>query len=177
MAAALGIARGHRGAIKVYSELGRGSTFKVFLPTSTGSVAASRGEPRRQADWHGSGCILVVDDERTVRDFATSVLQSHGFETLVARDGVEALEVLAGEGHRISVVLLDLAMPRMDGQQTFARVRTEYPQLRTVLMSGYNEQDATEQFIGKGLAGFLAKPFLVADLMGAVHAALKSTER
>ena len=175
MAAALGIAKGHGGAIKVYSEVGRGSTFKLFLPTTDTTATAINPASGPAAEWAGTGGVLVIDDELTVRDFTRSVLERYGYDVYLARDGAHGVEVFQANRDHISIVLLDLTMPHMDGKETYARLKALKPDICTVLMSGYNEQDATQHFVGKGLAGFLAKPFLVNDLMEAINGALGTT--
>ena len=122
------------------------------------------------ADGDGRG-VLVIDDEPAVRDLACRMLERYGYATFEASSGSEGLEVFKSQMADIALVLLDLNMPGMDGEQTFRHLRQVRPGVKTILMSGYNEQDATQQFVGKGLAGFLAKPFLVEDLMACVEAA------
>lgn len=172
LAAALGIARGHRGAIKIYSEPGRGTTFKVLLPVSKEGTVSPNTTQVRHSEWQGQGTVLVIDDDETVREFVKPVLERYGYEVLLADDGVLGLQAFRANAERIRLVLLDLTMPNMDGQETFAQLKRMQRDLPVVLMSGYNEQDATQRFVGKGLAGFLSKPFLVADLMGMVQAQL-----
>ncbi len=174
LAAALGIVRGHEGAIKIYSEPSRGTTFKVFLPASEAAADADTLDSQRD-DWSGEGLVLVIDDDQTVRDFVKNVLGRFGYKVLSAVDGLEGMAVFSEHLENIDLILLDLTMPNMDGKETYARMREKRPDIATVLMSGYNEQDATQQFVGKGLAGFLAKPFLVADLMDMVQSALRRT--
>ncbi len=171
LAAALGIVRGHKGAIKIYSEQSRGTTFKIFLPTSEAKAKIREGTSE-QNDWRGEGVVLVIDDDQTVRDFVKNVLGRFGYEVITAVDGLDGMAQFSTHQDRIDLVLLDLTMPNMDGKETYSQMRAKRPDVATVLMSGYNEQDATQEFVGKGLAGFLAKPFLVADLMGMVEKAL-----
>jgi CheY-like chemotaxis protein len=159
LAAVLGIVRGHHGALKVYSELGCGSTFKLLLPCATGPVEVPAESASISVGWRGSGAVLLVDDEDTVRNTTRRVLERVGFEVVQAANGQEALEIYRREGGRIVVVLLDLTMPVLDGNATFAELRRLDPEVRVLLMSGFNEQDAVHRFAGKGLAGFLQKPF------------------
>jgi nitrogen-specific signal transduction histidine kinase/CheY-like chemotaxis protein len=159
LAAVLGIVRGHHGAMKVYSEVGRGTAFKLLLPCAEGPADAAPDLPAAPLAWRGSGTMLVVDDEDTVRNTTRRMLERIGFEVLMASDGAEALEVFHREGSRIAGVLLDLTMPHLDGNATFTELRRLDPEVRVLLVSGFNEQEAVTRFAGKGLAGFLQKPF------------------
>ncbi|MEP6668044.1 MAG: CHASE domain-containing protein [Chthoniobacter sp.] len=159
LAAVLGIVRGHSGALKVYSEVGRGTTFKLLLPCAGGPAEAAPDAPAAPPLWRSSGTMLVVDDEDTVRAIARRMLERVGFEVLLASHGHEALEVFHRDGARIVGVLLDLTMPQLDGNATFTELRRLDPEVRVLLMSGFNEQDAITRFAGKGLAGFIQKPF------------------
>ena len=159
LAAVLGIVRGHRGALKVSSEAGRGTTFQILLPCAGGRVPPPPPVPGETAAWRGAGTVLVVDDEATVRLAAARMLASIGFRVLTAESGREAVERFRAEGENIRAVLLDLTMPQLDGEGTFRALRALRPDVRVLLMSGFNEQDAIGRFIGEGPAGFLQKPF------------------
>lgn len=164
LAAALGIVRGHRGALKVYSEPGKGTAFKILLPCTGGRATEPAHPEAGTALWSGLGTVLVVDDEETVRAAAGRMLESLGFTVLSARDGREAVEHFRTDGSVIRAVLLDLTMPHLNGEETFRKLRQIHPEVRVLLMSGFNEQEAADRFIGKGLAGFLQKPFRLEDL-------------
>ena len=159
LAAVQGIARGHGGALKVYSEEGRGSTFKLLLPCTQGLPHEADAAPVVPPVWRGHGTVLVVDDEQAVRLVAERMLRSFGFDVATASDGREGIEVFHGEPDRWTLVLLDLTMPRMDGEEMFREIRRVRPEARVLLMSGFNEQEAISRFVGKGLAGFIQKPF------------------
>jgi CheY-like chemotaxis protein len=172
LSAALGIVRGHRGAFKTYSEIGKGTTIKVLFPASRLPARAEVGPSPAPEAWRGSGTVLVVDDEESVRGMARHMLQSMGFDVLTAADGRAAVEIVRTEGDRIRLVLLDLTMPHLDGEETFREIRLLRSGIRVVLTSGYNEQSATSRFVGKGLAAFLQKPFRFEDLLEVVRGAL-----
>lgn len=170
LAAVLGILRSHRGAIKVYSEVGRGSTIKVLFPAASGEAA--QGAPARQAESRpGAGLVLVCDDEEAVRSVAARVLARAGYQVIVAADGRESVQRFAERPGDFVAVILDMTMPGLNGEEVFRELRRIRPDVRVVLSSGYNEQDATSAFVGKGLAGFLAKPWRPDELLRAVDQA------
>lgn len=172
LAAVMGIVRGHRGAIKVYSEPARGTTFKVLFPCAEREAVKEEPISSSAGTWRGSGTILVVDDEESVRAVARKALEKSGFQVVVARDGQECLDIFSRRKEEILVVLLDLTMPRMGGEETFRELRRLRADVRAVLMSGYNEEEVTSQFIGKGIAGFVQKPFRAAELLQAIRQAI-----
>ena len=175
LAAVLGIIRGHKGAIRVYSEPQKGTTFKVLFPCSEQSAKAEVAEVKTEDDWRGHGTILVVDDEKTVRSVAKMMLEAFGFDVLTADDGAEAVAVYREHADEIRAVLLDMTMPRLSGEQAFTELRRVRPDVCVVLSSGYNEQEATEQFAGKGLAGFIQKPYQAAALIQKLREVLPGT--
>jgi two-component system, cell cycle sensor histidine kinase and response regulator CckA len=157
MAAVLGIIRGHKGAIKVYSEPDRGTTIKILLPACDRPAEMFNGGICEDG-WQGSGLVLLVDDEETVRGVGVEMLKALGFSVLTANDGNEATRIFRDKPH-ISLVILDLTMPHMDGEQCFRELRRIRPDVKVVISSGYNEQEVTPRFMGKGLAGFIQKPY------------------
>ncbi len=171
MSAVLGIIRGHDGLLKIYSEVGKGTTFKALFPTSQQAQPgrALHASPAPPEDsWRGSGTILIVDDEEAVRSIGRRMLERLGFTVFTANNGLEALECLREHRDEITCVLLDLTMPQMDGEEAFREMRRTSPDITVLLCSGYNEQDATQRFVGKGLAGFLQKPFTMRGLKRAL---------
>jgi PAS domain S-box-containing protein len=175
LAAVLGIVRGHRGAIKVDSEPGRGTSFRVLFPRAGGEVERFRAEERGALGRVGSGTIMVVDDEETVRSVARLVLERQGFAVVEAVDGVEAVELFRKQGSQIRLVVLDMTMPKMSGEEAFRALRSLDPDVRILLSSGYNEQEAVNHFAGRGLSGFIQKPYTSSELTDRVFQILGET--
>ncbi|MBZ5617653.1 MAG: PAS domain S-box protein [Acidobacteriia bacterium] len=171
LSAVLGIVRAHRGALRVESRPGEGSRFQIVFP----AIRAAAPEPE-QADWdedlRGSGLILVVDDEPTIRRTAKMVLERYGYEVMVATDGLAAVELFQQKADEISLVLMDLTMPEMGGEETLRRLQSIRPDVRVILSSGYNEADVIQNFVGQRLAGFIQKPYNVRTLAGKIKAAM-----
>lgn len=167
MAAVLGIVRGHKGAIKVYSEQNKGSSFKILLPASNRPPEIFNGQSNHDA-WAGSGTVLLVDDEETVRGIGREMLQELGFTVITACDGRDAVEIFKTEPG-IGFVILDLTMPHMDGEQCFRELRQIKSDIKVIMSSGYNEQEVTQKFAGKGLAGFIQKPYRLSVLKEAIR--------
>jgi PAS domain S-box-containing protein len=165
MAAVLGIVRGHKGAIHISSELGTGTTIRVLFPahgngTARAIVAARPADPSSKA----TGRVLLVDDEDTLRLLGSRMLGLIGYEVLTAADGQQAVELYQSRWKDIDVVVLDLTMPRMDGEETLLALQHVNPEVRVVMTSGYTEHEIFTRFAGKRLAGFLQKPYTLSTL-------------
>jgi len=165
LSALRGILKGHHAGIQIDSELGRGSTFRVFFPAHQGPA----GEPAAEAIGETGialhrGTILLVDDEPVVLSSTRGMLEELGYDVLEARDGVEALERFKEHDRSITLVLLDLTMPRMDGHETLAELRKLRPEIKVILCSGYHEQEALRDIRPGDPVGFLHKPFRFSDL-------------
>ncbi len=159
MAAVLGIVRGHRGTIKVYSEVGKGTSFKVLFPALK---RAAKPQPRVEnidQNWKGEGIVLLVDDEEMVLRTGRRMLERLGFQVLTARDGREALQIFRERADDIACTVMDLTMPHLNGEEAFREMRVLRSDARIILSSGYNEQEVVQRFVGKRLCGFLQKPY------------------
>jgi CheY-like chemotaxis protein len=178
LAATLGIVRSHRGALRVTSTLGVGTTFRLAFPAVGMPASIVGASPREKAPALAiEGTVLVVDDEETVRRTVTRALERIGCRVLSAEDGSLALEKVRRATKPIDLVLLDLTMPVMDGVQTLRELRRLRPELSVMLMSGFAETQATARFGEHQLAGFLQKPFSIELLQRRVAEVLdRSTE-
>jgi CheY-like chemotaxis protein len=172
LSAILGIIRSHGGVLKVYSEQAKGTNFRIFLPASAREAVPAAPMPAIETSRVTGGRVLVVDDDDLVRATTRGVLEQEGFEVLEAADGALCLEVLRAQPGRIHLVLMDLTMPGMDGVETYQALRILDPEVRVVLTSGYNEQEAINRFVQGDLAGFIQKPFSAGDLARMVREAL-----
>ena len=172
LSAMLGILRGHCGSLKVYSEVGRGSMFKVFLP----SVEDPEGQipaPDPRPAWTGHGLLLLVDDEPGARAVARAMAEGLGFQVVEAADGREALALFELRHGELDLVLMDLTMPHLDGHQAFLQMRAVDASVPVILTSGYSEEEVLREFLGRGLAGFLAKPYQRSQFMAVLQQALE----
>jgi CheY-like chemotaxis protein len=159
--------------LRVDSEEGKGTAFRLLLPPAS-HASRHAGQPRVTADGRKAlgGTVLVVDDEESVRAIAARMLERLGFRVLQAGDGEEGVAVLRSQLDEVRLVLLDLMMPRMAGEETFHRMLSLKPGLKIVMMSGYNEQEIASRFKAERPVGFIQKPFTFADLEAGVRAAV-----
>lgn len=164
LAATLGIVHGHAGALEIESAPGRGTTMRLFFPaayqekerTLTPGVSASGTPPERSRVR-----VLVVDDDPHVRALAHRVLDRLNYEATEAVDGVDALEFLRVDPTQVDAVLLDMTMPRLNGEDTLRGIRALAPWMPVILMSGHDEREVTPRLLEHGLGGYLQKPFTV----------------
>jgi signal transduction histidine kinase/CheY-like chemotaxis protein len=153
-----GIVNQSGGTIWVYSEPGRGTTFKIYLPRVTEAVPDAPGGPVSTETPRGSETILLVEDQGDVRDFARDVLEAQGYEVLLAGNGAEALEVAHAHGGRIHLLVTDVVMPRMSGRELAERLVKLRPDVSVLYMSGYPDRAVVDHgILGPGVT-FLQKP-------------------
>lgn len=172
LAAVLGIVRSHKGAIDIHSKPGEGTTFRVLLPASTAPQKTMAPEAPRAPSHQARGTILLVDDEETVRTVGSRMLEKAGFQVVTANDGLEAVEIFRARPESFDLVILDLMMPRMDGESALRELRRISPTVRVLLSSGYSEQEILGRFAGNTIAGFIQKPYRHGELLDKLATAL-----
>ncbi len=165
---AYGIVKKHGGFIQTYSEPGRGSTFKVNLPAGRGSAESAQGDEERDLRT-GSGLILVVDDEPMIKTLARDILQRYGYTVLTAEGGEEAIVLYSRQWRDISLVLLDMVMPQLDGREVFRRIREINPRAKIIVSSGYSHDRDADDLLEQGAAGFVQKPYRMTELVKMVE--------
>jgi PAS domain S-box-containing protein len=166
-----GIAKNHGGSVQVYSEMGHGATFRVYLPV-TDQAPADQSQDARPRPVLGRGRVLLIDDEPIVRQTAARMLTSLGYEVVAAGDGIEGLDIYRASWPRIDLVVLDMIMPVMGGRECFREMQKINPEIRALLSTGYGLNGAAQQILDDGVAGFVEKPYDLARLSHAVAAVL-----
>lgn len=162
LASAYGIIKNHGGMITVYSEIGHGTTFNIYLPISDKDVY--RELHMESGPVKGSERILLVDDEEIIIDVGQAMLGELGYRVIVANGGPQAIEAVKSAGNKIDLVLLDMIMPGMDGGKTFDRLHEIHPKLPVILSSGYAINEQASDILRRGGNGFIQKPFNITDL-------------
>ncbi|MBI1877889.1 MAG: response regulator [Chloroflexi bacterium] len=169
-----GIVKNHAGAIEVESQVGQGTTMKIYLPLSEQPVVEEAATTTLADLLTGTETILLVEDEPLVLEFGRTVLEYFGYRVLTAQDGVEALEVFQAHQAEIALVILDVVMPRMGGRETARELKRRKPAVAVLLASGYDSSEETEEEPGETEAYVLVrKPYQIQELAQAVRAALE----
>jgi two-component system cell cycle sensor histidine kinase/response regulator CckA len=172
LAAVSGIVRAHRGALRITSEPGRGSLFRILLRACSAPADPLPASPITPAMWRGSGTVLVADDEPAVRHVTGHMLKGLGFDVLPAADGEGAIAAFRNHLDKIVAIVLDLTMPHLSGEDTLREIRRLRPDVPVLLVSGFSEQEAMTRFCGQQASDFLAKPFKVEELREKMQAIL-----
>ena len=163
LAAVYGTIKNHQGAINVYSEVGHGTTFNVYLPLAQSAVKELDGATGA-VPVKGTASILVVDDEEIVRKLTARMLQRLGYKVAVCKDGAEGVEYYRKAWEQVDLVILDMIMPKLDGRDTFIAMRKINPDIKAILSSGYGLNAEAQSILDEGVRRFLQKPFQIATL-------------
>ncbi len=170
LAMVYGVAKNHGGHVRVFSEPGRGSTFKVYIPAS--GKPETKEPPKKRIMLGKNEKVLVADDEEVARTLARDALESHGYKVLLARDGVETVELYKEHNGSIGLVIIDMVMPRMGGRETFLKLKELNQNVKAILMTGYGRTEEANRILRSGVLGFIQKPFQLNELLFKVRAAL-----
>ncbi|MBN2125135.1 MAG: response regulator, partial [Deltaproteobacteria bacterium] len=176
LAMVYGIVKSHNGYIMCYSEPGKGTTFKIYLP-----AIAREAEPESRkedaAPPGGTETILLVDDEEYIRSLGAEILSRFGYSVLQAPDGESALEIYRKEGESIDLIILDLIMPGMGGKRCLEKILEVDPEAAVLISSGHSINGPTRETIESGAKGFIAKPYQVTDMLQSVYDVLRRQAR
>ncbi|MDP8206816.1 MAG: PAS domain S-box protein [Candidatus Electryonea clarkiae] len=169
LAASLGIVEGHKGTISISSSLGEGAAFIVYFPVSAPHLQSPIEKLKTEIISRGAGTILIVDDEPAVLSLGKRALERAGYTILTAVDGEDGIEVFRKNADKVSLILLDLTMPKLNGDEAIIELKKIKPDVKVILSSGYSEEAARERFADQGLAGFIHKPYKLMKLIEMVN--------
>ncbi len=164
LSAMLGILKGHHAGIQVHSLPEEGTRFRLYFPASAEAAPPPQARPHVSESIPSGSTILVADDEEVLRTATSELLRGLGHTVLEAQDGLEAVELFQTHADAVQLVLLDLTMPRMDGREALRRILALRPNVKAILCSGYNQQEAMEGAEASTVHGFLSKPYRLQDL-------------
>ncbi len=171
MAVVWGVVKNHDGIIEVDSEIGKGTTIRVYLPK--GRLTPSDGEDAKELSVPGKGIVLVVDDEEILRSLLREALEALGYEVITASDGHDAVELYEKMHRQIDLVLMDLRMPRKNGADAFREMRMIKPDVRVLISSGYGEEGEASEMVRSGAMGICSKPYTIEKLSEQIARAME----
>jgi PAS domain S-box-containing protein len=174
LAAVMGIIRSHNGSITLKSTPDEGTAFTFFLPVAEPSSSQKKKTTKTTEKWRGSGCILVADDENTVRQVAVLMLENMGFSVVGVSDGLKALAEIRDNPEKFCCVLLDITMPDMSGIETYHEIRKINSEIPIILSSGYNKQDEILHIDEDNHPLFLKKPYRLESIRNIVKTAVEN---
>lgn len=164
LATTYGIIKGHNGVIQVKSKPDEGSSFMIYLPAESNKSAAQTASEKRRQLFSGKGTILLVDDEEGVIEVCSEMLENLGYTVKTALDGMAAVDILKSGDLKIDLVILDMVMPRINGQQTFEKIKAVDPDMKVLACSGYTKEEDIQEMVVKGCEDYILKPFDVIAL-------------
>ena len=169
-----GIVKQSNGFIWVYSEPGKGTTFKIYFPRASGEISELTGESKLEHRSRGSETVLVVEDEESVRALACRILRERGYVVIEAADGIEALRLAENHAGQLHLILTDIVMPGMSGKNLVSNLETARPGIKSLYMSGYTEGTIVHQGVLDSNVAFIQKPFTSKDLVRKVREVINS---
>ncbi|MFH1135468.1 MAG: PAS domain S-box protein [Pseudomonadota bacterium] len=172
LASVYGIVKNHGGHIMCYSEVGQGTTFKIFLPAAAPADLVETDEVFSKPLRGGAETILLADDEESIRDFASQVLKKFGYTVLGAASGEEALEIYSARSAEIDLVIMDLGMPGMGGHKCLQELIKLDAVVKVVIASGYSSDDQVKKALAAGAAGYVGKPYHIDELLNTTREVL-----
>jgi len=176
LAVAHGIIRQHGGSISVYSELGKGTTFKIYLPVVEGEAELLTRKPEIiEQPAKGKETVLIVEDNEELREFIETLLSDNGYSVVTASEGEEAIKIYETHGGAISLVVTDLVMPKMSGKELREKIGSRHPDTKFLFISGYTESTIHHGFMVNSKVDFLQKPFTTFELLGKVRKILDNS--
>jgi PAS domain S-box-containing protein len=178
LASLLNVVQRHTGAVEVKSEVGRGTVFRVYFPVEEQkNELNSEKMPAVDNEWRGYGTVLVADDEEAIRDISSALLERLGFRVIMASDGVETVDLYTEHADEISLLLMDLNMPRLNGIEAVLRIRHINPRVPVLFMSGYPREQVMERFLHQPNTDFVKKPFQNSELLAGIRSVMECNKR
>jgi PAS domain S-box-containing protein len=169
LASVYGIVKSYEGYISCYSEVGQGTTFKIYLPAVEPQAMPEGKTAQDDLPRGGDETILLVDDEESIRTFASAILERFGYRVLTGASGEEALEIIGRTGGKIALVILDLGMPGMGGHRCLEEIRKIDPPAKVLIASGYSMNAQVKKSLEMGAAGYIGKPYRINVLLRKVR--------
>ncbi len=170
LASAYGIIKGHGGVITAESEIGKGTTFNIFLPATEKTIP--REKKSSEEIYVGDETILLVDDEEVITDVSREILETLGYKVMIAGSGKEAVDIYKEKKTKIDLVIMDMIMPQMSGGEAFDLLKNINPEIKVILSSGYSLKGQANKIMERGCRAFLQKPFSIKELSKKVRTVL-----
>jgi CheY-like chemotaxis protein len=172
LAQVYGIVKQHEGHVDVESEVGKGTTFTIYLPAISLSAEATPADAPEPQELTGTETILVAEDDVPAQEALRSILEAQGYQILMAEDGRRALEVFRERGDDVDLVLSDMVMPEMGSVELYEELKAQRPDVKMIVITGYPLADEGKGLLERGITSWLPKPFSEEQILARVRAAL-----